>query len=404
MPMFAYQARDPSGGLVTARAEAETERDLVARLRQQGLLVVEVGQDRDLQRVMLDQYAFLTRRVSSRELAVFARQFATMINAGLPVLTALRVMVKQSANPRLQRALSQIAAEIEAGEGLTDAFTRHRKIFPPVMLQMLSAGEVGGILEQVLVRLATQLEREEVIRQKVRSAMVYPTMVSSVAVLTVTFLMIFVVPRFVELYTEMGTSLPAATQLLIAASRWLQRFWWLAGGAAVAIAIGLRLGLRTEEGARLRDRLVLEIPIFGPMARKYAIARFARTLSALLCSGIPILKALAVTEKAVGNRIYADTIRRAMEVLRAGEYVGGPLRASGLFPPMTLEMLSIGEETGTMEEMLARVADFYEDEVQRSAERLSASLEPLIILLLAITVGFVVVAMMLPIFNIWSAF
>lgn len=404
MPAYLYRARDGGGQVVRGKAEAESQRDLVARLRNQGYLVVDVERDRDLQALFQERGSLVSRKISHRELALFARQFATMINAGLPVVTALKVLARQSTNLRLQRVLTQISAEVEAGESLAVAFARQGDAFPTVMVQMIAAGEVGGILDEVLVRLATQLEKEEIIRQKVRSAMVYPVIVSCVAVLVVIFLMLFVVPKFVEVYADMGAELPVITQLLIGSSRFMQRFWWLVAGLAVGGGLGLRFWLRTEPGAGAWDRLVLRLPIFGQMVSKQSIARFSRTLGGLLSSGITILKALAVVERTVGNRVIAEAVRDALEEVRRGQNLSVPLRQSGAFPPMVLEMIAVGEETGTMEEMLGKVADFFEEEVQRTAERLSSSLEPIIIVGLALTVGFIVASMMLPIFNLWSAF
>jgi len=404
MPAFVYRARDAGGQTVRGRVEADTERDLIQRLRNQGFLVLEVEKDRDLQSVITQKGSFFVRRIGGKDLAVFARQFATMINAGLPVVTALKVLARQSNNARLAESLTQIAVDVESGDSLAAAFTRQGALFPMIMIQMIAAGEVGGILDEVLERLAVQMEKDENIRQKVRSALVYPIIVSSVAVLTVTFLMIFVVPKFLDVYSDLGAELPLATRFLIAVSTAVQRFWWLVGSIIAGTIVGLKFWLKTEEGALLWDRMLLKLPIFGPMVSKQAVARFSRVLGGLLSSGITILKALAVVERVVGNKVVANAVRSALDDVRQGQNLVLPLRRSGVFPPMVLEMISVGEETGTMEEMLGKVADFYEEEVERTAERLSASIEPVIIVGLAATVGFIVASMMLPIFNLWGAF
>lgn len=403
MSAFVYRARDSAGQMIRGKAEAENERDLIARLRNQGFLVLEVEKDRDLGVMMQQQGSFFSRRISGKDLAVFSRQFATMINAGLPVVTALKVLSRQSTNERLSKALAAIANDVESGEGLANAFARH-DMFPTIMVQMIAAGELGGILDEVLARLATQLEKDESIRQKVRSALVYPAIVSSVAVLVVIFLMIFVVPKFVDVYADLGAELPGITKGLIAVSHGFQRYWWAMLIAVAAGVLGFRYWVRTDAGALQWDRVLLKVPVFGPMIAKQAVARFARTLCGLLSSGITILKALAVVEKVVGNRVVAATVREAIDEVRQGQTLVAPLRRSTVFPIMVCEMISIGEETGTLEEMLGKVADFYEEEVQRTAERLSASLEPLIIVGLAATVGLIVASMMMPIFNLWSAF
>lgn len=404
MPAFVYRARDPGGQFVRGRADAESEKDLIQRLRNQGMLVLGVERDRDIQAMLNNRGSLFSRRVRGADLAIFSRQFATMISAGLPVVTALKVLGRQSNNERLRRALTQIAAEVEAGESLASAFSRQGEAFPTVMVHMIAAGEVGGILDEVLTRLATQLEKEEMIRQKVRSALVYPTIVSCLAVCVVIFLMIFVVPKFVEVYADLGSDLPFITQILIATSALFQTYWLVVGALVAAAYLGVRYWRRTEQGAFLWDKYWLKVPIFGPMTTKQSVARFSRTLSGLLSSGINILKALAVVERVVGNRVVAATVRDTLEEVRQGQSLVVPLRRSEVFPSMVLEMISVGEETGTLEEMLGKVADFYEEEVQRTAERLSASLEPAIIVGLAVTVGFIVASMMLPIFNLWSQF
>jgi type IV pilus assembly protein PilC len=404
MSAFVYRARDPAGQMIKGKAEADTERDLIMRLRNQGFLVLEVEKDRDIGAMMQQQGSLFSRKATGKELAVFSRQFATMINAGLPVVTALKVLARQTGNQRLTRALTQIATDVESGESLATAFVRQGDLFPTVMVQMIAAGEVGGILDEVLARLANQLEKEETIRQKVRSALVYPTIVSCVAVLVVIFLMIFVVPKFVSVYADLGAELPLMTRGLIAVSGVFQRLWWALALVVAGGLVGLRFWMRTDNGAMARDRILLKLPVFGPMVSKQAVGRFTRTLGGLLSSGINILRALAVVEKVVGNRVVAGAVMVALEEVRQGQPLVMPLRRSGVFPPMVLEMISIGEETGTLEEMLVKVADFHEEEVQRTAERLSASIEPIIIVCLAVTVGGIVASMMMPIFNLWSAF
>ncbi|HYF79130.1 MAG TPA: type II secretion system F family protein [Symbiobacteriaceae bacterium] len=403
MSAFVYRVRDPAGQMVRGRAEADTEHDLIQRLRNQGFLVLDIQKDRDLGTMVQSPVGLFTPRVSGKDLAVFSRQFATMINAGLPVLTALKVLSRQSGSKRLSHALSLIATEVEAGESLSAAFLRQINIFPPVMVHMIAAGEVGGILDEVLERLAVQIEKEELIRQKVRSALVYPAIVSSVAVLVVAFLMIFVVPKFVAIYADMEIELPFATKMLMAISNGFQRFWWVGALAIVGGIFGLRWWLRTEQGALFWAGTSLKLPIMGPMVSKQAIGRFARTLGGLLSSGVSILKALAVVEKTVGNVVISGAIRDTAEAVRQGQRLAEPLRASGHFPDMVLEMVNVGEETGTVEEMLIKISDFYDDEVQRTAERLSASIEPVIIVFLAITVGGIVISMMVPIFTLWSS-
>lgn len=399
MSAFSYRARTSDGTLVQGHLEAEDLREGVARLRAQGLLVISLEPERDLGWVLSRLPAL--RTVSTSELAPFLRQFATMVSAGLPVVKTLRVLAEQSRNRALRRALAQALTAVEGGETLAGAFARTHA-FPAIMIHMIGAGEVGGILEAVLERLATQIENEERLRHKIRSACIYPAVVSSLSVAVVVFLILFVVPRFVQFFADMGGTLPLSTRLLIGASDVLRRWWWLALMAGAGAVGGVHLGARSGWGRAWLDHLALRLPVFGPLMRKYSIARFCRVLAGLMGSGIPILKALAVAERVVGNRHLGAAILAALDSVRKGQTLVAPLAQSRLFPPMALEMIGVGEESGTLEMMLARAADFYEEEVQRTADRLSGVLEPLLICFLALLVGGIVVAMVAPVFELWT--
>ncbi len=404
LPVYVYRARDGAGELVQGRADVGSERELIMRLRNQGLLVLGIETERDLSVVMNQQGSLFNRRVSGKDLAIFARQFSVMIKAGLPAVQCLRVLARQTANRRLAKSLERISNDVEAGDGLSEAFARHAGIFPQATIQMIAAGEVGGILDDVLERVATQLEKDEMVRQKIRSALVYPSIVVCVAVLVVAFLMMFVVPQFVQVYADMDATLPVPTRLLMSVSHATRTYWWAFLAAAVTIYFGLKAWWATSNGAMIRDRVILKIPVAGMLVTKTSIARFGRTLSGLLSSGVPILKALLVVERTIPNRVIAAVVRDALEEVQEGQSLVVPLRRSTVFPPMVVEMLAVGEETGTISEMLSKVADFFEAEVERTAERLSSMLEPLIIVFLAVTVGFIVISMMLPVFNLWTMF
>lgn len=405
MPVYIYRARSPAGEPVQGRAEAGSERELVQRLRGQGLLVMGIEPERDLG-IMIQQQgsSIFARKVKPKDLVLFTRQFATMVNAGLPVVQCLRILARQSTNQGLARALDRVALDVESGTGLAEAFAKEARIFPSVMIHMIEAGELGGILDQTMNRVATQLEKDELVRQKVRSALVYPSIVMSVAVLVVIFLMTFVVPQFVQIYADLGGELPGPTRILINTSQAMRTYWWLLLLLLVGGVAGLRAWWATDGGALLRDRMILKLPIAGTLVLKSAIARFGRTLGGLLASGVPILSALSVVQRIIGNRVIVAVVRDVLEEVREGQSLVVPLRRSGVFPPMVVEMMAVGEETGTLPEMLSKVADFFEEEVQRMAERLSATLEPVIIVFLAVTVGFIVISMMLPMFQLWSMF
>lgn len=400
MPAFVYRARDPAGNLVRGRVEAEALPDVITRLRAQGLLVVHVDVDRDLGRALWSA-PFGPRPLRGSELALFLRQLATMVQAGLPVVTALKVLARQSRRRATRRALEQAVAAVEAGETLAGAFARSG-LLPRLLVHMVGAGEVGGILDRVLDRLATQVEREEQVRRRIRAALTYPLVVSGLAVLVVAFLVTFVVPRFAQFFAEMGGELPLPTRVLLAVAGWVQRWCWAVPLALAGGWLALRRLAASERIGPALDDLVLRLPVLGPLLAKHAIARLCRILSGLMASGIPILKALAVAERAVGNRRLAQAVLAALESVRRGEGLAPPLARSGLFPPMVIEMVSVGEETGTLETMLAKVAEFYEGEVQAATERLAGALEPFVIAFLALVVGGVVLSMVTPIFDLWT--
>lgn len=399
MASFAYRARTTEGALVHGRLEAAAAGEAVARLRAQGLVVVQVERERDLGWAL--SYLPALQGVPVTELALFLRQLATMVSVGLPVVSSLRVLARQTRGRVLRAALQQAVQAVEEGQSLSAAFLQTR-VFPRVMVQMIGAGEVGGILDAVLDRLASQVEQEDRVRHKVRSALIYPAVVSLLALLVISFLIVFVVPRFVQFFSDMGGQLPAVTRGLIAASALARRWWWLlllalAGGWAV-----LRTWAGSESGSLWLDRLLLRLPVCGGLVQKYNLARFCRVLSGLMGSGVPILQALAVAETVVGNREIGTAILGALDSVRQGQGLAPPLQQSGLFPPMVVEMIAIGEQSGTLEPMLARVAGHYEEEVQRLADGLSGTLEPFVIFFLALVVGAVVVAMVAPVFDLWT--
>jgi type IV pilus assembly protein PilC len=402
MPAYIWRAKDREGNVVRGKADAADVMELSARLRRQGLVVLGIDPDNDLGQLVKARGGLLLRRkVKGAALAVFCRQFATMIEAGLPLLTALHVMARQTADPTLRTALAKAAKLVEDGDSFAPAMAA-TGVFPPLVIHMLAAGEVGGMLEQVLVRLANQIEKDEQLRQKIKSAMIYPTAVSIVAVAVVFFMMIFVAPRFVQIYADLGASLPLPTRILMAVSDFFVNQWYVMLGLAVVAGVGCWQFLRHPGGRLWWDTRKLKLPVFGPLMVKTAVARFARTLGGLLASGVSILKALVVVDRVVGNAAIGQALMGALEDVRGGGSLVPALAKSGLFPPMVLEMTLVGEETGQMEEMLTKLADFYEADVQRTAERLSAALEPMIVVGLGLTVGLIVISLMLPIFNLWE--
>ncbi|MCL6450770.1 MAG: type II secretion system F family protein [Acetobacteraceae bacterium] len=404
MPRFRYRARDPVGRPVEGGLDAPNERSAVDALRAQGLLVTRLELDRDLGRLVAARRPLVRRgrRIRVRDLALFCRQFSTMIGAGVSIMSSLRILSRQTGDRRLRTSLEAVAHDLEAGETLSAAFRRRAGEFPAVMVNMVAAGEVGGILEEVFDRLSAHFEREDGVNQKVRSAMIYPSVVICLAVAVVVFMVTVVLPNYVAIFKEMGAVLPLPTRMLLGLSRALRVYWYLFLAFPAVAYLALRRLAATPGGKGLIERWLLRVPILGDLLAKLALARFSRTLGALLQSGVPILTALEVVERAVGSAVLGGAVRRAHDAVRAGHSVALPLRASGVVPPMVVEMVAVGEESGAMEAMLFKVADFYEREIDRLVGRITALLEPFVVLFLGVGVGFILVSIVMPMFQIFG--
>lgn len=405
--------------------EATTEREAARVLRSRGLLVStitdnrQVGEmtwrpERSASQVRAAAVAMnvpTERRrtlsfggggVGLRDLALFCRQFATMINAGVAILTSLNILTRQTASRRLRAALSDVGLSIERGQPLSDAFRSRSDVFPAIVVNMVSAGETGGILEECFDRLADHFEKEHAVSQKVRSAMAYPAIVSIVSLLVLIFMIVFVLPSFVGIFASIGGTLPATTRAILGISDFLRTRWYLPLSGLVVLAAGVKFYSNTPRGAYVLDNLALRLPVVGKVTLLRAVTRFARTLGTLLRSGVPLLVALSVVERTVGNRPIAAAIIRAEDEIRAGRGIVEPLRASKLFPAMVLEMMGVGEETGTIDTMLNKVADFYDKEIDASVGRLASMIEPVIMVFVGGMVGFILVAMITPMFDVYS--
>jgi type IV pilus assembly protein PilC len=396
MPVFTYSARTVGGELKRDEIEVPSREDVVAFLRSQRLIPVSVREKPKAISVPWGE------RVKMRDLVIMTRQFATMINAGLPLVQALDILVKQSDNKALQTHLEQVRNDVESGNTLADALRRHPKIFSELYVNMVGAGETGGILDTILLRLATFLEKNEALARKVKGAMIYPGVISFVAGGAIVVLLLFVIPTFQEMFASFNQQLPLPTRIVIGMSAFLQSYWWalLAGGALGGWSF--RRWLATESGRLTFDRFLLRIPILGNLARKSAVARFTRTLGTLLSSGVSILDGLEITAKTSGNRVIHDAVMRSRRSIAGGESIAEPLRQSGVFPPMVTQMINVGEETGDLDGMLGKVADFYDEEVDVAVESLLKAMEPAMIVILGSVVGGMIVAMYLPIFGIIS--
>jgi type IV pilus assembly protein PilC len=390
MPTFAYTARTLGGELKSATMEAASRDDVVAQLKRQRLIIVKVDQEKAKKR---------PGRIKTRDIVIFTRQFSTMINAGLPLVQALDILSKQSENKALQEVTRQVVYDVESGNTVADALRKHPKAFTELYVNMVAAGEAGGILDTILMRLATFLEKNDALVGKVKSAMIYPGVIMSVAAIAIMVLLIFVIPVFENMFASVNLALPLPTRIVIGASAFLTGYWW-AVGAGIFIAItSLKRYYKTSDGQLRIDTLLLKIPVLGDLLRKSAVSRFTRTLGTLISSGVSILDGLEITAKTAGNRVIHDAIMESRASIAGGDTISAPLQKSAVFPPMVISMIAVGEQTGGLDEMLTKIADFYDTEVDTAVSGLLSLMEPIMIVFLGVVVGGMVVAMYLPIFD-----
>lgn len=391
MPTFAYTFRDAMGTVRSGTSEAESAEILRKRLQEQGFTVTEVRQ------IRAQRPGGGWGRVKLSDLAIFCRQFSTMQDAGVSIVRSLDVLGQQTQSPKLRRIIMDIQAEVEAGQTLSKAMSKYPNVFSNLFIGLIRAGEVGGVLEESLQRLASFLEADVALRRKVRAAMTYPTIVVIAALAIVIGLVTFILPKFFDVFKDLGIKeFPVMTQMLMDFSNFLTSRWYVMIAIVILVVIAFRMFVRTRIGRRLYDRLKLKLPVFGPLNHKIALARFSRTLSTLLSSGVPILQALETVAGTVANEIIAEAVMEARARIREGDRIGPPLEKSGMFPPMVVHMISIGEESGALDQMLSKVADFYESEVESTLQSLTSAIEPVLIVLLGGMVGFIVISLLLP--------
>jgi type IV pilus assembly protein PilC len=392
MPNYQYSIRDATGATFGGTSEAENEDILTKRLTEQGFTVVEVKQIKSTQKKVGGFGG-----VKKTDLSIMCRQFSTMIDAGVNLVRCLSVLADQATNPKLKAILNDIRTEVEGGQTLTRALEKYPSTFDRLFVGLVNAGEVGGALEESLQRLSQFLEKDVELRRKVKSAMTYPVMIMGFAVIVVIGLMTFILPKFMVLFDDLGIKeLPGPTAMLKASSNFMVTKWYWALIVVVGFVVALRIFVKTKVGRRIYDRMKLKFPVFGKLAHKIALARFSRTLSTLLSSGVGILQAMETVAGTVSNDIISDAILSARASIREGERIGEPLARSKLFPPMVVQMISIGEESGSLDPMLAKVADFYEDEVDAAVASLTSAIEPVLIISLGVVVGFIVISLFLP--------
>jgi type IV pilus assembly protein PilC len=403
MPSFAYQAKDAAGKTVNGVIEAENERVLRAKLREMNYYVTGITQ-KSSSVMHADLGAVLGRfkGVSEQALVVFSRQFATMINAGLAMVRCLDVLGVQTEDSQLKPIIVAVRREVEGGSTLASALGKFPKVFSPLFVNMVRAGELGGILDDVLNRLAGFLEKDFNLKKKVKSAMTYPVVILVMAVLIVVFLVTFILPTFVQMFQSMNMTLPLPTKILIGFTIAVRNPFILIPSLIVLFIAGILFNryVSTQVGRRQFDAFKLKLPVFGMLIRKVAISRFCRTLGTLLQSGVPIMQALEIVGKASGNEVVAETVAKVRDSVREGESIAVPLQLSGMFPPLVTQMVAVGEETGNLDGMLSKIADFYDTEVDYMLASLTSLLEPLMILGMGFVVGFIVISVFLPLYQI----
>jgi type IV pilus assembly protein PilC len=394
---YAYRVRDRRGALITGELVADSQELVMTRLREMNYIPLEIKQKREgLKR----EISLRPGKVKLKDLAIFSRQFATMVNSGLPLLRTLSILEEQTDNKVLARKLAEVRLDVERGSSLSGALARHEKTFPTLYVSMCRAGEASGTLDLVLLRLADTLEKEVSLRQKIKSAMTYPTVVFAMVILILAAMLLFVVPTFEDLYSSLGGTLPLPTRILLSLSDIARRFFLVFVGAAVAAVFLLRRWIKTDRGRAAFDRFKLRLPIFGSLFQKTALARFARTLGVLNRSGVPILQALDIVQETVKNEVVAKAVRDVQSGVKEGESIAGPLANHKVFPPMVVQMMAVGEETGALDTMLEKIADFYEEEVSTAVESLTSLIEPLLIAVVGGAVGLIVISLYLPLFRI----
>ena len=400
MPTYTYTARDRSGRVQTATMEAASQRDVAAALRDKGLFVSEIKAPRSGLQMDIKMPAFLDR-VGLRDVTIFSRQFATVINAGLPVVQSLSILSRQADKQQLKSALNKVREDVETGQPLSDALSRHPSIFNRLYIYLVRAGEVSGNLDGILERVAAYFEKQAALRGKIRSAMTYPVVVLVIALAVTYFLLTGIVPQFAGILDQLGGELPLLTRILVGISDYLQNYWWLNIIVIVGLVVGISLYYRTNNGKHVIDRFLLRLPVLGPLIQKSSIASFSNTFGLLLKSGVNIVESIEITKGTAGNIIIEDILVETKNAVQRGEQVSVTLsKYPSVYPPLVSSMIAIGEETGAVDSMLEKIASFYEREVDEAVDGLTAALEPMLIVFLGAIVGFIVAGMFLPMFAI----
>ena len=399
LPHYKYTASDFSLKKTQGEINAQNEREARKTLRNSDLFVITIRAS-EKKRESGTFSALRERRIALNEVTLFSRQFATLIDSGVAISRALFLLARNAKNPSFAKVLRGVTSDIEAGVSLSAALEKHNSVFPSIYTDMVAAGEMSGALPEVLNRLATYLENDKSIRAKVKSAFIYPAVVSVVAVAVVFLMLLLVIPRFIPLFDGMGVALPLPTRVLISLSQLLQEYWWAIPISLVALVLFVKFYGKTTSGKRLFDRIKLNLPIVGDIVTKAAVARFCRTLETLQRSGVPLVQSLTIVGKASGNVVIQEAVEAAITNLERGEGISAPLEKTKVFPFLVTQMLSIGEETGDLERILSKIADFYEEEVNTAVRGMTALIEPVITVVIGVLVGFIALAIIAPMYEL----
>jgi len=394
---FKYSVRDKAGKVVTGKLEGESREAVASKLRQMGYIILDLNEDRF---AALSKIQFGTT-IKMKDITIFARQFATMINAGLSLTKCLSILGGQSESKELREVIGQVGRDVEAGQSLSEAMAKHPKPFPPIFINMVRAGETGGVLDEVLLRVADHFERDASLKAKIKSAMTYPVAMGSLVLIVLVAMMVFVVPTFQKMFADMGGTLPLPTQILVSISDGV-RGWpgVITLVASIGSYIAFKFWVGTESGRFIWDGIKLRLPVVGGMVRKLALARFTRTFGTLVAAGVPILSALDIVSETAGNEVVARAVKKVRSAIKEGETIAKPLGESPVFPSMLVQMIAVGEETGALDAMLSKIADFYDEEVSTAVDGLTSLIEPLMMATLGVIVGGIVIALYMPMFQV----
>jgi len=396
MPVYAYKGKAVGGHQEAGTLECASRDEAVAQLRRRRIIATYIRESAPRKPLLPRRQG----RVRVRDLVIFTRQFSTMVNAGLPLVQCLDILSKQSDSATFGRVVKSVMHDVEAGATLSESLARHQRVFDGLYVNMVDAGEAGGILDDILLRLATYLEKAEALKRKVKSAMTYPTVVLTVALGATTFMLLVIIPTFAKVFADFGGELPTPTRVVMGMSNFLKGYWWALAGGIFALVTAIRRYYRTSSGRLRIDQLLLRTPVLGSILQRASIARFTRTLGTMISSGVPILTALDITARTAGNKVIENAIMATKGSIGEGETIARPLREAKVFPPMVVQMISVGEETGALDKMLEKIANFYDEEVDVAVETLTSIIEPVMIVFMGGIVGGMVVAMYMPMFKL----